>query len=137
MSNLSCPFSKIFICLPVRAKEKKRRRRLANPNFKESLSVLVYLASELRACIDVSRMHDGYICRSCATMLDKCSNLHQKISNKLRAALHRLPSSRVAADQSPTSLEHKHSHLNHHIHDLQASQSICVPVSATNFLGFI
>ncbi len=81
--------------------KKKRRRRLANPDFKESLSVLVYLASELRACIDVSRMHDRYICRSCATMLDKCSNLHQKISNKLRAALHRLPSSKVAADQSP------------------------------------
>ncbi len=45
--------------------QKERRRRLANPNLKESLSVLVYLESELRACIDVSRVQDGYIFRSC------------------------------------------------------------------------
>jgi len=36
-------------------------------------------------------------------MLDKCFNLHQKISNKLKAALHRLPScGSPVTDQSMT-----------------------------------
>ena len=72
--------------------KKKRRRLLSSGGMKEALSALITIAAEQQSDVDVSKLHDGYVCRGCSCLLEKHASLHQLISSKIKTALPRLPS---------------------------------------------
>lgn len=81
--------------------KKKRRRPLSSPDLKGGLGILITFASEEQSAIDVSRLHTGYVCRSCAGLLERYESLHQQISDKIKTAIPRLPSLAAASENSP------------------------------------
>ena len=68
--------------------KKKRRRPLSSAG---TLQTPITLTSEQQRTIDVSKLHTGYVCRSCAGLLERYASLYQQIKDNIKAALPVLP----------------------------------------------
>jgi hypothetical protein len=71
--------------------KKKRRRPLSSADMQRTLQTLITLTSEQQRTIDVSKLHTGYVCRSCAGLLERYASLYQQIKDNIKAALPVLP----------------------------------------------
>ena len=74
------------------------RKRKEEDNFlhsmgygKKLLEILIKLMLKLQNNLDFSKLSEGYLCRYCATLLDKYDRLHQQLSVKIKAVVPHMP----------------------------------------------
>ena len=70
------------------AEKKKRRRRISKQNREKLLETLMRLLLEQQ---NRSKLNEGYLCRSCGTLLEQFNRLHQQLSDKIVAVLPHIP----------------------------------------------
>lgn len=71
--------------------KKKRRRPLSSADLQRTLQTLIDIIAKQQQSVDMSKLHTGYICRSCAGVLDRYASLYQQISGKIKNARPILP----------------------------------------------
>ena len=93
------------------AEKKKRRRRTSKQNGEKLLETLMKLLLEQQNSLDLSKLNEGYLCRSCGTLLEKFNRLHQQLSVKIVAVLPHIPLVPPAKHQNDLS-ECSSDHIN-------------------------
>ena len=71
--------------------KKKRRRNISKQNGEKLLETLTKLLLEQQNSLDLSKLNEGYLCRSCGTLLEKFNRLYQQLSDKIVAVLPHIP----------------------------------------------
>ena len=71
--------------------KKKRRRQLSTQYGKKLLEILIKLMLEQQNNLDFSKLSEGYLCRYCATLLDKYDRLQQQLSVKIKGVVPHMP----------------------------------------------
>ena len=60
-------------------------------NGEKLLETLMKLLPEQQNSLDLSKLNEGYLCRSCGMLLEKFNRLHQQLSDKIVAVLPHIP----------------------------------------------
>ena len=79
--------------------DKKRRRLLSNLSLATHLQTLCKFIAEQGPGtgsiedgeVDISKLHTGYICRSCVVLVDKYQQLQKQLSNNLSGCYPKYP----------------------------------------------
>ena len=83
----------MYLILPLPFQKKLRRKEETNSkqNGEKLLETLMKLLLEQQNSLDLSKLNEGYLCRSCGTLLEKFNRLHQQLSDKIVAFLPHIP----------------------------------------------
>ena len=83
---------------------KEKKKKLSTQYWEKLLEIPIKLMLEQQINLDFSKLSEGYLCRYCATLLDKYDRLHQQLSVKIKAVVPHTPLV-VSAEHHNVSIE--------------------------------